>query len=192
VIRALLGGSFDPVHEGHLALVARILDGGLATRVTVAPALLSPHKETVHAAAAERLAMLRLAFAGDDRVEVDPRELDRPGPSYTVDTLRELVAEHPADTWRLVLGADNLAGFLTWREPAAILELATLLVFTRVGAATDLPDGVPAASVELVDDFDAPVSSRVIRAMLATGRDPVPGLPATVLAHIRDHGLYDS
>ena len=189
MIRALLGGTYDPVHSGHQALVARLLDGGLAQQVTVVPARISPHKDANQAPDADRLAMVRLAFADEPLVTVDPRELSRPGPSYTFDTLGELIAEYPDDQWRLVIGADHLASFGTWHRAKELLESATLLVFARDGRAGPLPEGIPADRVELIPDFDVPLSSTRIRAMLAAGRDPA-DLPAAVLAHIRARGLY--
>jgi len=92
MIRAVLGGSFDPVHDGHVALATHLLHRGLADRLVVVPARISPHKNRVHAGADQRLAMVRLAFAHEPRVTVDDFEVNRPGPSFTVDTLRHLVA----------------------------------------------------------------------------------------------------
>jgi len=190
MIRALFGGSFDPVHDGHLAVVDHVLAHGLAAAVTVVPARLSPHKDQVTAPAEERLALVRLAFAGRDAVTVDDRELRRPGPSYTVDTLRELAAAHPGDRWRLVIGADNLPGLPTWREAAALVDLAEVVVMPRGGAAAAAPAGLPGDRFLVAEDFDEPVSSTAIRAMLAAGKLPAAGLPAAVAARIRARGLY--
>lgn len=190
MIRAVLGGSFDPVHDGHVALASHVLDRKLAHRLIVVPARISPHKQATCADDVQRLAMVRLAFPADTRIEVRQDELRRPGPSFTVDTLRLLVAEHPQDRWRLVVGADHLAGFATWSEPSAILDLAELLVVPRRGHPAVAPPGVPAERMVVAEGFDTPVSSTGIRAMLAAGDDPVPGLPAQVSAYIRSHGLY--
>ena len=190
MIHAVLGGSFDPVHDGHVALAAHLLEEGLADRLVVVPARISPQKNHDHVPAQERLAMVRLAFADDPRVAVEDFEVGRPGPSFTVDTLRHLVSLRPTDRWRLVIGADHLATFATWRQPAAILEMARLLVFPRRGWPVVVPTEIAAERVQVVEGFDEPVSSSEIRAMLATGVDSVPGLPAPVLAHIRARGLY--
>ncbi len=190
MIRALFGGSFDPVHNGHLAIVDHVLRRGLAERVVVVPTLLSPHKDGATAPAAERLAMVRLAFAGQAAVAVDPRETLRAGPSYTIDTLRELRAEHPADRWRLVVGADNLAGLPTWREAAELTRLAEVVVMPRAGSPTVLPAGVERGRFLVAEGFDEPVSATAIRAMLAAGRLPGDALPAAVARHIRAGGLY--
>jgi len=128
MIRALLGGSFDPFHNGHLALVHHLLDGAWADRVVVVPAHRSPHKAHPVASGADRLAMARLALAGIAGASVDSREVERGGISYTVDTLAELSVANPGDQWRLVIGADNLSAFTTWRRWRRLLELAELLV----------------------------------------------------------------
>jgi nicotinate-nucleotide adenylyltransferase len=190
MIRGLLGGSFDPVHNGHVAMVAHVLARGLVDHVVVVPARLSPHKDATSAPPADRVAMAALAFAGRAQVTVDPRETRRGGPSYTVDTLRALVAEHPGDDWRLIIGADNLADLPRWRASDTLLTLAEVLVLQRGGAAPEVPRGCDAARFRFVADFDEPVSSTDIRAMLARGRLPVADLPAGVAAHIRQHGLY--
>ncbi len=190
MIRAVLGGSFDPPHDGHVAMARRVLADGLADRVHVLPAAVSPLKDAANAPATDRLTMTELAFAAVPGVTVDGRELSRPGPSYTIDTLRELVAEHPGDAWRLVLGADQLTQFPAWRDHEGLLAVAQLVVLARSGVRTDLPEGVPADRVRVVPGFDEPVSSSGIRAILGAGRLPERGLAAAVAAHIRRRGLY--
>lgn len=198
MIRAVLGGSFDPVHSGHVAMARFVLTRRLARQVLVVPARLSPHKTASGATAAQRLDMVRLAFAGLDRVTVDRRELDREGPSYTVDTLRELAREHPDDQLLLVIGQDNLAGLASWREPAGIGALARVAVLARPASAGPAGDGNPALPPELeltfYPDFHQPVSSSAIRAMLA-GNPEEAGLapeflPPAVAAYIARHRLY--
>jgi nicotinate-nucleotide adenylyltransferase len=190
MIRALFGGSFDPVHNGHVAIVQHLLRRGLADRVVVVPAGLSPFKDGLTAVAAERLAMVRLAFADEPDVSVDDREIVRGGVSFTIDTLRALVAERPGDRWRLVIGADNAEGLSRWRESDALLALAEVVVMPRGGAAPAPADGLDPARFVLVEDFDEPVSSTAIRAMLARGAVPDADLPPAVARHIRRRGLY--
>jgi len=190
VIRAVLGGSFDPVHDGHVAMARRVLAEGRTDHLVVMPAGRSPHKAQPLASAPERLAMVHLAFTGIADVSVDERELDRSGPSYTVDTMRELAAEMPEVTWRLVLGGDNLESFGAWKRPREIVDLAELVVLARPGCDLMLPPEVPADRCHVIPDFHAPVSSREIRAILARGRLPASGLPPVVAAHIRARGLY--
>lgn len=188
MIRALYGGSFDPFHEGHLAVVRRLLDGGLCDRVHVVPAGRSPFKDAGGAPAEHRLAMARVALADCAEASVDDRETRRPGPSWTVITLAELAAEHPGDAWRLVLGADAAAGLPRWREADRLLQLARPVILARRGQA--VPDWAADVAAVTVPDFDVPVSATGIRRRLAAGETDGLPLPAPVLAHILAHGLY--
>lgn len=194
MILAVLGGSFDPVHLGHVAMGAEVLARGLADRLLVVPARRSPHKDEHPASPADRLAMCRLAFADLEEASVDDREVVREGPSFTVDTLRELSGLRPDDELALVMGADSLAGFPRWREPGAIVGLARLIVFAREGVDPTPADlaaaGVPADRAVLVPDFDHRVSSTGVRAMLERGVVPEAMLPPEVAEYIRAGRLY--
>ena len=190
MIRALYGGSFDPIHAGHVALAVTLLERGLAGCVHVVPARQSPLKPRApRAGDSDRWRLVTLAVANVGGVVVDDRELRRAGPSYTVDTLVELVAEHPDDTWRVVIGADAAADFARWREPERLLALAQPLVVAR-GAVT-LPSPLVGRTLVL-DDFVHPASATSIRGELAAGRIPGPDLlPAAVAEAIVAAGLYD-
>lgn len=198
MIRAILGGSFDPVHNGHVAMARFVLDRELAQRVHVIPALVSPHKTATGASTSQRLAMVRLAFADVAGVVVDERELKRPGPSYTVDTLQELSREHPRDRLLLVIGQDNLAGLGSWRDLAGISALARVAVLARRPEAEPAaagPDRLPPGlDLAFYPDFHQPVSSSAIRAILAAspvGPDrPEDFLPPAVAEYIARHRLY--
>ena len=199
----VLGGSFDPVHAGHLfvaraALAARDLD-----RVVFVPAREPPHKPDVRlASGAHRLEMLRLALADEPRFEVSALELERPGPSYTVDTLRALPAElelAPDARLVLVIGGDNLPDFPRWRGFDELLRLAEPLVVVRAGderATLDalrgrVDDGVLATLERaLVAVEPHPASATALRAALARGEDPGPDLPPDVADYARAHGVY--
>ena len=191
---ALFGGSFDPVHTGHVAMVRHILDHGLADRVFVVPNARSPWRDEPLAAAGNRLAMCRLAFEGLPGVEVDGREAAAGRPAWTVDTLEALAAELPGAHWRVVIGADHLATFSAWRNPGRILELAELLVLGRAGAATDAiavaTAGLPPGRVVTAPPFDHPVSGTAVRAILCAGGDGAALLPPAVAAYIAARGLY--
>jgi len=194
VIRAVLGGSFDPVHAGHVAMAAETLSRGLADRIVVIPNGQSPHKRTTAAGPEARLAMVRLAFAGDPRIEIDESELGQGRPVPTVETLRALARRHPEDALRLILGADHVEAFPRWQQPDAVQELAELVVFGRRGwpldAAALAAAGLRADRVHTVPDFDRPVSSREVRAMLAAGTATAALLPPAVAAYVAAHGLY--
>ena len=201
MIRAVFGGSFDPVHTGHRLVAREILEQGLADVVHVIPALVSPHK-TGHGALADaapgassdhRLAMVRLVFEGKDRYVIETLELDRPAPSFTVDTLSELADRHPEDHFRIVIGADQLMAFGQWRSPGEILKQGELIVVARqAGDLSALCEkaGVPTSSCHLLTDFDELVSGTAIRAKLQAGEAPGPELDPIVARYIRDHGLY--
>jgi len=199
MIRALFGGSFDPVHLGHLAMGRRVLAAGLADVVHVVPAWLSPHKDRAAAAAYHRLAMVRLVFAEADGFTIDPREIESGKPCYTIETLFALQTEFPADKWRLVIGGDNLKSFRRWRQANRLQEMAELVVLARQGQDMS-PAAVRAAGLDpqrflSLPDFDHRVSSSAVRAMLS--KEPVTaarlaqaGVPVAVAHYIVTHRLY--
>ena len=189
MIRAVYGGSFDPFHNGHVSIITEVLRRGLADIVHVAPAGLSPGKTAPRAGADDRLQMARRGL--DDlepelsgRAVVEALETRREGPSYTA-------GRYPGATWKLVMGADALAGFDRWRRPERILEMAGLIVFSRPGPEPSLRSR-PGDRMHFLDDFSMPVSSTDIRARLAEGADVSADLPAGVLEHRRTNGLYSS
>ena len=199
MIRALLGGSFDPVHAGHLAMADHVLAKGLADVVHVVPAWLSPHKDHAAASPTDRLAMVRLAFAATENLVIDPREVAQNRPCFTIDTLQALRAEFPADTWLLLIGGDNVPDFGRWQAPDRLQELATVVVLGRGGqdlsAAALRAAGLRPGRTVTVPEFAHPVSSTAVRAMLAVGpADPARlqagGLTAPVVRYILAHGLY--
>jgi len=194
MLRAVLGGSFDPVHLGHLAIVEHMLDKDLAEAVTVIPAWRSPHKFENSANPADRLAMVRLAFEDIASVMVDDREITRGRVSFTVETLEELALEFPEDRLRLIIGGDNLAGFPGWRSPERIQELADVVVYPRDGIVPTVRairrSGLAPGRVIPVTDFDHPVSSTTVRAMLAEGILPENQLPVGVAEYIAARHLY--
>ncbi len=187
--RALFGGSFDPFHDGHLAMIRATLQRGLADLVMVMPAGHNPHKSSPAAAGEHRLRMAELGVAGLAAVEVSDFEAKRSGPSFTVETLESLTEQYPGEVWRLLIGADNLEEFHRWRQPERLLQLADLLVFPRGDAAVVLAAELrPRATI--VAGFACPAASTEVRAALAAGRRPAGLLPPTVLAYIERHGLY--
>jgi nicotinate-nucleotide adenylyltransferase len=204
----VLGGTFDPVHHGHLRLALEMREALELDQVLLVPAARPPHRSPPVAPATERLAMLLAAVEGVPGLRVDERELDRSGPSYTVDTLRSLRSERPGWALCLLLGMDAFAGLHTWsrwaelprlahlgiaRRPGSqepeLPELARLLTQARVAQPAGLRRGF-AGGVAVADVPALDISSTRIRGLLAAGRDPRYLLPAPVLELITRRGLY--
>ena len=180
----LFGGTFDPIHVGHLAIANAALESVPLDRIVFIPARRAPLKaEGPVASEADRLAMVELAVAGEQRFSVSRVELDRDGPSYTVDTLERLAG---GDELFLILGGDALAALPRWKDADRIGTLAKLVVAERPGA----PERLANASILA---FDAPrldISSRELRARAARGRSLRYLVPDPVWRHIEARGLY--
>ncbi|GAB2492121.1 nicotinate-nucleotide adenylyltransferase [Arenimonas alkanexedens] len=204
------GGTFDPVHAGHLA-VAQAAHAAFGAEVAFVPAADPPHRATPGASAAQRAQMLALAIADEPGFRVDPRELRRSGPSWTVSTLRELRAERGPDAalaW--VLGADAFRGLPGWHDWETLMDLAHFVVAVRPGHGLEaLPPGLaaacqgrwredptdlaraPAGCLFRLDMALHPASATEVREGLA--REPGPGHPwldPAVAAFITREGLY--
>jgi len=196
----IYGGTFDPPHRAHVELPFIAADRIDADGVLFIPAGQPPHKpsDSGRTPAKHRAAMIRLAAADKPNAWVDTREIDRAGPSYTVDTLRALRDELPGVTLRLLIGADMALIFDKWREPAAIERLAEPVVMIRPPHdRSALLGELPAASRDrwadrIVEVPAMEVSSTAIRRAIAAGRlDQVADdLPAPVVDYIREHHLY--
>lgn len=131
-ITLVYGGSFDPPHTVHARIASQTADAVDARRILVIPAGVNPQRRDAPPSAPEhRLAMTRLAFAGEPRATIDDREIRRAGPSYTVDTLEELARERPKERLRLLLGGDQALNFRSWRSPERIVALAEPVVAPR-------------------------------------------------------------
>jgi nicotinate-nucleotide adenylyltransferase len=130
----ILGGAFNPPHIGHVVCAQEALVQLELDRVVFIPVGVAPHREIEHDPGAEaRFEMAELAVAGDDRFEVSRMEVDKDGPAYTSETLATLREESPDDELFLILGGDQAAALGSWHEPEKVLELATVVVFERVG-----------------------------------------------------------
>ncbi len=187
----IFGGSFNPPHVAHLALAEAARDQGGLDRVVWIPAATPPHKQRQNLPAAEhRLAMTRLAVAGNGAFVVSDLEIERAGVSYTVDTVRALQAAYPDVAFHLLLGGDSLAQFGAWVEPEEIARRVPLIVYPRPGA--DLSRVAPSlmARVTLLDRPLLDPSSTALRGLLRAGRSVRYLVPDAVLAYIAEHGLY--
>jgi len=192
---AMFGGTFDPPHVGHLALAEWARERLALDRVVFVPAGRPPHKRGPRvSSAAHRLAMTRLAVRRNPAFEVSTVELRASGPSYTVDTLRRLREEGENDWWFLLVGSDSLDEFPTWREPQAILDLATLAVARRPSTSVETgPPGLPPGFRGRVIALGNPlfeVSSTLVRRRARVGHSIRYLVPDAVAAYIVEHRLY--
>jgi nicotinate-nucleotide adenylyltransferase len=187
----LFGGSFDPVHNAHLALAHAALAALKLDHVRWIPAGQPWQKSgTAMSPAEHREAMVRLAIADEPRFVLDRIEIERPGPSYTLDTVRELTAAHPGTQWFLILGHDQYAGLHTWGGWRELLGLVTLAVANRPGAQVHVDPAVRAFPVQPVPLPMLDVSATVVRQAAASGADISKLVPAQVASYIEIHGLY--
>jgi nicotinate-nucleotide adenylyltransferase len=193
----VFGGTFDPVHVAHLAVAEAARDTFGLRRVLFVPAAQPPHKPDRSITAVEhRLAMVEAAVAGNPAFEVSRIEVERDGPSYTIDTLAALCDADPGDRLALILSAESYGELSTWREPGRILQLADLIVAPRGGHAAPDPDLVPRqfpdapAVIAFLDGPHIRLSASEIRQRAAEGRSVRYLVPDAVAAYIGDHALY--
>lgn len=183
----ILGGTFNPVHCGHLVLARGVLEALKLHRVLWVPARVPPMKSVEDLAPAEdRCRMVELAIAGILEFELCRLELDRDGPSYTVDTLRRLRRERPGVLWHFLIGSDLLPELPTWRQSQEALTLATFVVVSRPSVPiASLPPGVQRLDVPTMD-----VSSSEIRQRVKAGRPIRDLVPEPVAQYIVARQLY--
>jgi nicotinate-nucleotide adenylyltransferase len=200
----IFGGSFDPVHQGHLIVAECCREQARLDRVIFVPTAIQPFKQSRQPAAGQhRAEMLALAVGGNPAFEISTVELDRGGVSYTVDTLAAVRDARPDDDLQLILGPDALASLPDWREPARILDLAGVIAVERDGL-DDVSSAVqesrlaallgPERSRRVVaDTVRVPalgIRSSEIRALVAAGRSIRYRTPRAVERYIATHGLY--
>jgi nicotinate-nucleotide adenylyltransferase len=192
----ILGGTFDPVHNGHLYIANALREALDLERIVWIPAGRPPHKAgQIVSSDRDRLAMLELALAGSEVDQISTIDIERFGPSYTADTL-EILAERfaPARLFFL-MGEDSLRDLPTWHDPERLLRAAELAVAARPGVDADLVSiarQVPAVHgrVHLVPTKEIAISSSEVRRRVAEHQSIQGFVPAAVAAYIRDHGLY--
>lgn len=187
----VLGGTFDPIHTGHVLLAQFATERLGLSRVLFIPAADPPHKGQCVASAEDRWAMVELAIEGFPTFAASRLELERPGKSYTVDTLRHLRQVHPEVQFYLIIGADNVAPFSTWHNPKGILELCTVVAGTRLSPREEADPELERALVHI----DTPVvqfSSTQVRQRLSQGLPVRYLVPEKVEEYIRRQGLYQT
>jgi nicotinate-nucleotide adenylyltransferase len=188
----LFGGSFDPVHAAHLALARAVLAQLALDELRWVPVGQAWQKARALTDATHREAMLRLAIVDEPRFVLERCELMREGPSYTIDTVRELQAAAPDAQWFLVIGQDQYAGLHTWHRVDELLRLVTLAVAVRPGAAAAADARVRAAPMRRIELPPMQVSATDIRARVAAGAAIADLVPPAVADYIDRHRLYRS
>lgn len=187
----ILGGSYNPVHIGHMIVASWMAQYGGFDKVWLMLSPLNPLKsdeQEAFATDAHRLSMLQIAVAGSARLEVCDVELGMPRPSYTYDTLCELRRRYPAEQFRLIIGSDNWLLFGKWRHSEDIIREFGVTIYPRPGyevAEEELPAGVNICHAPVVE-----LSSTFIRRAIAAGDDVRYYLPCGVETYIRENGLY--
>jgi nicotinate-nucleotide adenylyltransferase len=188
---ALLGGSFDPIHNGHITLGQTLLDGGHADEVMLIPCALSPHKLDSQPAPGDiRMEMIEAAIKGRSGFKTSNVELIRPTPSYTIDTLDTLSTSRPNDTLLLVLGADQLLEFESWKDYGRICREYELLLTSRDGVEPRTAGSIKLPRALYVEIPPVPISSTRIREKLAKQENVSNMLPAGVMGIIQRENLY--
>ena len=208
----MFGGTFDPVHEGHVSLAQYVLSKKLVQEILFLPAAQPPHKERSMAPFVHRVAMLRIAVTAGLDMSVSTLESRRCGPSYTVDSLQALHKEYPRSRLAFLMGADSLLELHQWYRYSEILHLADLIVVSRKGISDRECAGairrltgnfIPVSSdstatfrqtdggatIHYIADFSSPVSSSMVRRQLQAGKRPQ-GLDKNVFSYIQAHHLY--
>ncbi|MCJ8170615.1 nicotinate-nucleotide adenylyltransferase [Atopomonas sediminilitoris] len=204
----LLGGTFDPIHHGHLRAALEVRDALGLDQVRLIPSARPPHRAVPGANAEQRLAMVQLAIADVAGLFADARELERDAPSYTVDTLLSLRAELGGEVQLiLLLGWDAFCGLPTWHRWQSLLELAHLLVLQRPDQSVELPEALkdllaartvsspaalagPAGQISFMQQTPLAISATHIRALCQAGQSIDFLLPSSVQHYIAAHGLY--
>jgi nicotinate-nucleotide adenylyltransferase len=190
----VFGGAFDPPHLAHRALLETALDELKLDRLHVVPTGEAWHKPRQLTAAAHRLAMVQLAFGDVPKICIDTREINRVGPSYTIDSLRQMAAEAAGAEWFLIMGADQAATLTSWHEWEAIVQLAIICVAARAHP-SNTNDAIEAERLfpERFLHLSLPalhVSATQIRSNIANGQPVQTLVSEPVARYIADHHLY--
>ena len=189
----LFGGTFDPIHLGHLILAEQCREACRLDRVWFVVAGAPPHKRGDRTPVAHRIEMARIAIAGHPAFEVSDIEARRPGPHYSVDTLEAVHRERPGDDLFFLIGADSLVDLPTWRDPAGIARLATIVVVNRPGMDEVDPSVLPSfgpgtKELQFVTIPSIGIASKVLRQRLAEGRPSATWSPAASKPTSRPRG----
>ncbi len=201
----ILGGTFDPIHFGHLRPALDVAEQFGLAEIRLIPSARPPHRGQPQATPEQRLAMLELAVAGNDTFVIDDCELHRTGKSYTIDTLTSLRQEYPDSALYLLLGTDAFHGLPTWHRWQELLDFAHIIVMTRPGETAHMPTALADWEIKKPSDVNSTqlvgniyrcdvsqlaISATQIRRLLAENKSPQFLLPATVLAYAKEERIY--
>jgi nicotinate-nucleotide adenylyltransferase len=186
----LLGGTFDPIHIGHLRAAEIVRESLGLDEVVFVPAGVPPHRGQPAAVGLDRYAMVALATASRRAFVPSDVELAREGPSYTVETVAQLRRQHAGAEVVLIVGSDNLPMIAEWRDPERLLELCTIAVVERPGSAPAPAVDLPAARLHRVEGTALPIASRDLRERIRAGRSVRHLVPDGVADYIEKRGLY--
>lgn len=184
----VLGGTFDPIHLGHLALAREVRDAAHLDRVLFVPSG-DPWQKQCVVGVSDRVAMVRRAIAGQEGFFISLVDVDREGPTYTIDTLADLATQFPNDDLWFIIGADAARGMHTWHRSDELLRWGNFLVVSRPGeSAPQAPEGM--RNLELVQIPSVDVSSTICRQAIREGKPLDNFVPPAVGDYINEHGLY--
>ena len=197
----IFGGTFDPVHFGHLALAEECLAAANLDELWLVPAASPPHKGGKKLSRFDqRKEMVELAIAGNEKFKVEPMEADRPGPSFTIDTLEEIQKRRPNDELFLIIGGDSALEFSTWKDPAKIASLATIIVRIRPGFIMPTEQefisqlgkelGIPPKVIFVSGPPYLDVSSSLLKERVSNNKSIRYLLPRAVEVYIQQKKLY--
>ncbi len=194
----IFGGTFDPIHQGHMIIAEQVMGELDLSRVVFVPGGIPPHKEasSLRASAADRFDMVEAAVAGNERFVVDRVEVDAGRPMYSVETVRLLKERSPEDEWYFISGADEVSNLLTWKEPDRLLEEVVMVAATRPGYDLGKLQHLEAAlrnfdRIFLVECTRVDISATGIRRRILQGKSVRYLVPEGVHDIIRYRRLYD-
>ena len=184
----VMGGTFDPIHFGHLVAASEAASAFHLAKVIFVPTGEPWQKQTI-TDSEHRYQMTQLAIAGNEHFDISRVDVDRPGPTFTVDTLRDIAAEHPEAELFFITGADSISQIGTWKDAEEIWELAHFVGVTRPGHSLQVPKS-PHGAVSLLEIPALAISSTDIRARVKAGKPIDYLLPEAVIEYIKQNNLY--
>ncbi|BAU99183.1 nicotinate-nucleotide adenylyltransferase [Aurantimicrobium minutum] len=184
----VFGGTFDPPQNGHLAVAQAVLERLQLDYVLFVPAG-DPWQKTVQTPAAERFEMVEIALLGQDRMSVSSVDIEREGPTYTIDTLTDLARLYPGAELFFILGDDAFSGITSWKNYEQLAQLATIVVVSRHGTPVEVPTKL-SPSVNLLEMSALPISSTLCRERIMAGHSLEGLVPAGVAEYIEKKNLY--